>query len=458
MDNTTKEKVERIIEQPRVQKRYVRGKKREKLLQNGTLAASMMVLGTILALIVANTSAIEPVHAFLQEPIGFTIFSFNPHFTLEHFVNEFLMAIFFLLVGIELKYEMTVGELKHPKQAMLPVLAALGGCVVPSIIYILCNLGQDGQLSGWAIPMATDIAFALGILSLLGNRISTQAKVFFSTLAIADDIFAIVVIALCYGESPSIPWLLASFLCVVGLFLLNRFQNFHVPPYVVVGFLLWFCMLQSGIHATLAGVILAFFLPATSSIRTSELTSWLKDKADDLEKSYDNDIELLGQHEFMKTASTVENIVHHVTPPLERVQAAIVVPVNFIILPIFAFVNAQVSFVGVSAADLFTNPVTIGVLLGACLGKPLGIAGSTALMVKTKLFSLPKGMTFTHLIALGIMGGLGFTMSILISNLAFSSAVLIGDAKMAILIGSVVAAACGSLYLLVFGGKGKQRG
>lgn len=441
-------KVKRIIESPRAQKSYVYAQKRAAFFQNGTVAAFVMVLGALLALLAANSFARDTIQEVLQKPIGFTILEFHAEFSLSLFINDFLMAIFFLLVGIELKYEVCVGALRRPNQALLPCLAALGGCIVPSVLYVICNLGQDGQLSGWAIPMATDIAFALGVLSLLGKRISPQAKVFFSTLAIADDLFAIIVIAFFYGHAPNVGWLIISAICALVLFLFNRLQNFSVVPYIVVGAILWFCMEQSGIHATLAGIILAFALPATSSIRTSELTAWLKDKADDLGKAYKDNSDLLGQHEFMKTASTIETIVHHVTPPLERVQSAIVVPVNFIILPIFAFANAQLSFAGVDAHAMFANSVTIGVLVGACLGKPIGIVGVTALLSKTKAFSLPKGMTYKHLIALGIMGGLGFTMSMLFSNMAFTRPDLIEDAKVAILLGSVISAVLGCLFIL----------
>ena len=213
---------------------------------NGTIAAAVMVLAAILAVIVANTPAYEAVHHFFETGVTLGIGSWSATLTLEQFVNDFLMAIFFLLVGIELKYEMTVGQLRRPRQAALPMLAAVGGVAVPSIIYMLLNLGANGAPHGWAVPMATDIAFALGIMSLLGDRVAPATKVFFSTLAIADDILAIIVIAVFYGQTPSVPWLAASLGCVVVLTALHRCHCYSSRWYIAVGLVLWVCMFNSG--------------------------------------------------------------------------------------------------------------------------------------------------------------------------------------------------------------------
>ena len=203
------------------------------------------------------------------------------------------MAIFFLLVGIELKYEMTVGQLRKPRQAALPMLAAVGGVAAPAMIYLILNAG--GAVHGWATPIATDIAFALGVMSLLGDRIAPATKVFFQTLAIADDILAIVVIALFYGQTPNVAWCAASLGVIVVLWMISRMKVYSAKPYMLVGLVLWVCMYNSGIHATLAGVILAFFLPARSDVRLSKLGNWLDARARELDDTYDDESHVLGQ-------------------------------------------------------------------------------------------------------------------------------------------------------------------
>ncbi len=434
-------KSESIIAVPQVLERRRRQKKLTKITSNGTIAAAVMVGAALLAVIVANSDAYEAVHHFLMEPLTLGIGPLVGSISIEAFVNDFLMAIFFLLVGIELKYEVPVGELRKPRQAALPMLAAVGGVVVPAAIYLLFN-SSGSNASGWAIPMATDIAFALGVMSLLGDRVAPATKVFFSTLAIADDILAIIVIALFYGHAPSLAWLL-----ILAVF--NYLKVFRVRHYMIVGLLLWFCMFNSGIHATLAGVLLALFLPAKSDISLAALRPWLKKKADRLDDIYDDNMHILGQHEFMATSATVERIMHQVTPPLERTERAISVPVNFVILPIFAFVNAQVRLVGVDVASVFADPVTLGTMCGSILGKPIGIVAVTVLLVKIGFAKLPSGVDWHQIIGVGLMGGLGFTMSILIAGLAFTNPVEILAAKFAILCGSTI----GCLYILLTGKK-----
>lgn len=437
-----------IIADPKVVKRRARRAKRQRLFSNGTLAAAAMVLAALVAILVANTDAYYAVHTFCVEPHSFDLGFLQGHLSVEVFVNDFLMAIFFLLVGIELKYEMTVGELRKPRQAALPMLAAVGGVVVPAVIYIAFNFGKE-SVGGWAIPMATDIAFALGVMSLLGDRVASATKVFFSTLAIADDILAIVVIALFYGTTPSIPWLAASAVCVVVLFALNRARVYYSSQYIIVGAILWFCMFNSGIHATLAGVIVALFLPASSDIRLSALRPWLEKKSTELSSAYDEEMSVLGQHHFTQIAAGIEKVMDHVTPPLQRVERNISTLVNFGILPLFAFVNAQVRFIGVDPVSVLQNPVADGAFLGALIGKPIGIIVVTVILVRIGFARLPKGVNWHQIVGVGIMGGLGFTMSILIANLAFTDATQILAAKCAILSCSVVAAVLGCFYLFI---------
>ena len=434
-----------IYEEPAVIKRTERRGVLHEITSNGTIAAAVMVGAALLALVVANGPAFEAVEEFLREPLEIGIGTHLIAMSVESFVNDFLMAIFFLLVGIELKYEMTVGQLRRPRQAALPMLAAVGGVCFPALIYLLLNWG--GQTHGWAVPIATDIAFALGVVSLLGDKISSETKVFFQTLAIADDILAIVVIALFYGQSPDVAWCAASGIVIVVLWGLNHARVYSLKPYALVGLVLWFCMYNSGIHATLAGVILAFALPSKSDVRLSDLSDWLQNRAQDLDEVYDEGLHVLGQNGFTHTAMRVERVMHHVTPPLQRMEHYISTPVNFLILPLFAFVNAQLRLVGADFGAIVMDPVTRGVFLGAVLGKPLGIISVTLLLVKIGFAKLPKNMDWVQVAAVGIMGGLGFTMSILISGLAFASASEVMAAKCAILVGSLTSAVLGIVFV-----------
>lgn len=434
-----------IYEEPAVIKRTERRGVLHEITSNGTIAAAVMVGAALLALVVANGPAFEAVEEFLREPLEVGIGTHLIAMSVESFVNDFLMAIFFLLVGIELKYEMTVGQLRRPRQAALPMLAAVGGVCFPALIYLLLNWG--GQTHGWAVPIATDIAFALGVVSLLGDKISSETKVFFQTLAIADDILAIVVIALFYGQSPDVAWCAASGIVIVVLWGLNHARVYSLKPYALVGLVLWFCMYNSGIHATLAGVILAFALPSKSDVRLSDLSDWLQNRAQDLDEVYDEGLHVLGQNGFTHTAMRVERVMHHVTPPLQRMEHYISTPVNFLILPLFAFVNAQLRLVGADFGAIVMDPVTRGVFFGAVLGKPLGIISVTLLLVKIGFAKLPKNMDWVQVAAVGIMGGLGFTMSILISGLAFASASEVMAAKCAILVGSLTSAVLGIVFV-----------
>lgn len=434
-----------IYEEPAVIKRTERRGVLHEITSNGTIAAAVMVGAALLALVVANGPAFEVVEEFLREPLEIGIGTHLIAMSVESFVNDFLMAIFFLLVGIELKYEMTVGQLRRPRQAALPMLAAVGGVCFPALIYLALNWG--GQTHGWAVPIATDIAFALGVVSLLGDKISSETKVFFQTLAIADDILAIVVIALFYGQSPDVAWCAASGIVIVVLWGLNHARVYSLKPYALVGLVLWFCMYNSGIHATLAGVILAFALPSRSDVRLSDLSDWLQNRALDLDEVYDEGLHVLGQNGFTHTAMRVERVMHHVTPPLQRMEHYISTPMNFLILPLFAFVNAQLRLVGADFGAIVMDPVTRGVFFGAVLGKPLGIISVTLLLVKIGFAKLPKNMDWAQVAAVGIMGGLGFTMSILISGLAFASASEVMAAKCAILVGSLTSAVLGIVFV-----------
>ena len=444
---------------PKVQRRrHARCERLQRIASSGTVSAAVMVLAAVAAVIVANTPAYFPVHAFLTAPVTVSFGGLSVSVTPELVINDFLMALFFLLVGIELKYEMTVGELTRPRQAMLPMLAAVGGVVVPAAIYAVLNHG--GASGGWAIPMATDIAFALGVLSLLGDRVPAGVRVFFTTLAIADDLISIAAIALFYGHAPSLPWLSAAVVTVMALVGLNRAQHYRLAPYMMLGALLWFFVFMSGIHATIAGVVLAFCIPARSGLELDALEAWLHRKLPAVMGRYDQEAHILGQHDFTRAATEVERVVHRVTPPLQRLEHKIATFVNFVVLPLFAFANAQVRLVGVDLGSLVADPVTLGTYLGMLLGKPIGIVGVTYLLVRAGVSELPRNVGWRHMVGVGVLGGIGFTMSILIAGLAFPEAPAeVLAAKTAILAGSVSAAVLGMAYMaLVCRAGGPRRG
>ncbi len=437
----------KIVAVDAVARRCARKPALQRITGNGTIAAGVMVLAAILAVIVANTDAYFGVREFLEAPLVLQVGPLVGEISLEGFINDFLMAIFFLSVGIELKFELTAGVLTNPRHALMPILAACGGVAAPALIYTVFNLG--GAAQGWAVPIATDIAFALGIMSLAGDKVAPAAKVFFSTLAIADDLLGIIVIALFYGQTPSIPWLAAAAGVCVALGLLNVAQVYHARWYVLLGIVLWICMLNSGVHATLAGVILAFFLPAKSDIKLDAVQQWLSERGEELDDTFDPEVHVLGQHEFTRTAKRVENIMHRVTPPLQRAEGCIATPVNFIILPLFAFANAQLRLVGADLGSIVADPVALGTFFGLVLGKPIGILAVTAVSVKVGFSPLPEGSTWGQMLCVGVLGGVGFTMCILISGLSFTYGPEQLAAKCAVLAASVTASLLGLLLLNV---------
>ena len=434
-----------IFDEPAVIRRLEQRSAFEGITSNGTIAAAWMVFAAILAIIIANSPAHKAIEHVITMPLGITLGSITAQISFEELVNDLLMSVFFLLVGIELKYEMTVGQLRRPRQAALPMLAAVGGVAMPALIFLLFNHGETS--SGWAIPIATDIAFALGVMSLLGDKIAPETKVFFQTLAIADDLLAIAVLALFYGQTPNIAWCAASLGSILILALLNGARVYSLKPYAAVGVMLWVCMFNSGIHATLAGVILAFFLPAQTDVRLSALRDWLDVWAVELDDTYDDEAHILGQHDFTDDANIVERVMHHVTPPLLRAERNISVFVNFVILPLFAFVNAQVRLVGADVGQIAGSSITQGAFFGAVLGKPIGIILVTFLLVRIGFAKLPRHVDWVQIVAVGIMGGLGFTMSILISNLAFVDPAQVLEAKCAIICSSVTSAIVGVAFV-----------
>ncbi len=357
----------------------------------------VLMVAAAIALVVANSPLADTYFASLHAVVG--------GLSLGHWINDGLMALFFLLVGLEIKREMVVGQLARWSDRALPGLAALGGMLVPALLYALVNRHDSQTLAGWAIPAATDIAFALGVLSLLGSRVPPSLKVFLSALAILDDLGAVLIIALFYTSDLSTAMLLAAAGLVAVLLVLNRLKVMALLPYLLVGALLWFCMLRSGIHATLAGVILALCIP-------------------------------LGDTEADAAS------------PLLRLESALHPWVAFLIVPLFGFANAGVSLAGIAPANLL-DPVPLGVALGLFLGKQVGISLLVLLAIRSGLARLPEGASWLQLYGVALLCGIGFTMSLFIGALAFPTApFLVDEVKIGVLLGSLLSALAGVAVLL----------
>ena len=366
----------------------------------------LLVLAGTLAMVAANTMLAGWYEALLSTPFKIQLGAFKLDKPLVIWVNDLLMAIFFLLVGLEIKREVVMGELSDPAKVALPAIAALGGMVVPAGIYAWINWGDPVGVRGWAIPSATDIAFALGVLSLFGERVPVGLKIFLMTLAVLDDLGAIVIIALFYTSDLSVEALMFAGLAIAGLLALNRFGVMRIAPYILVGLVLWVCVLKSGVHATLAGVVTALLIPA-------------------------------------------RNPAHPSHPPLTRLEHALHPWVAFGILPVFAFANAGVSLEGLSITDLL-QPIPLGIMLGLFVGKQLGVFSFAWLAVKLGLARLPSGVDFKQVYAVAIICGIGFTMSLFIGMLAFentSAGEVISTDKLGVLAGSFISAMVGYAVL-----------
>jgi NhaA family Na+:H+ antiporter len=360
------------------------------------------------ALIIANSPAAPLYFDVLGSKLGFQAGPIVLHETVLHWINDGLMAVFFLLVGLEIKREVLDGQLRGVSRIVLPGIAALGGMVAPALIYVLINIGSPETLRGWAIPAATDIAFALGILALLGSRVPTSLKIFLTALAILDDLGAIIIIALFYTAQLKVVALAMAGALLVCLFCLNRAGVTRLTPYLLIGAVLWYFVLKSGVHATLAGVALALTIPLSPRNAGKP-----------------------GAHS-----------------PLHDLEHALHKPVALLIVPIFGFANAGVSFAGMGLASL-AQPVPMGVALGLFLGKQLGVFGFAWLAIKAGVASLPRHATFTQLYGIALLCGIGFTMSLFIGALAFTDAASVDATKIGVLAGSLASGLIGFLLLRI---------
>ena len=308
------------------------------------------------------------------------------------------------------------------------------------------------------MPTATDNAFALGILALLGNRVPNGVRVFLSTLAVADDIIAILVIAIFYGHSPSLPWLAVAAVVLFVLVLMNRNHIYSLIPYLLVGAVLWYCVYMSGVHATIAGVLLAFTIPSGSRVNIKSFLTWSGDKVREARSAYQPETPVIAQGGYIETVQDLSRVARQVVPPATRLEHRLYPWVYFGILPLFALTNADVSFLGVDVGAMLSSPVLYGVLLGLLVGKPLGIMLFSMAVVKSKLASLPENVNWFHMLGASILGGVGFTMAIFVANLAFPDEGLVATAKLGILAASLLAGVLGFVLLLLQAKAAQKRG
>lgn len=364
--------------------------------------------------------------------------------SLKHWINDALMAIFFLVVGLEIKREVLTGELSSIKQSMLPVAAAIGGMVLPAGIYAVLNAGTPA-IRGWGIPMATDIAFSLGVLALLGSRVPLGLKVFLTAFAIVDDIGAVLVIALFYSHQ--ISWLALGIGGAILLLLMcaNRMGARNPLLYIVLGLGLWLAFLLSGVHATVAGVLLAFTIPATARIDARQFLTTGKDTLEQFEEATPEDGLVVSNETQQSAVHTLEEACEQVQTPLQRMEHALHPMVVFFIMPLFALANAGVNWS--SGLDTLTNSLTLGVVLGLIFGKQIGITLFSWASVKMGLSALPAGVTWRHVYGVSWLGGIGFTMSLFIAELAFRTNGNLEMAKVGILTASLIAGIGGYLLL-----------
>ena len=415
-----------------------------RFLHNESIGGILLLICAIISLVCANVPELNFLHDIWKQDAGISIGSFSLNMKIEHWIIDGLMAIFFFVVGLEIKREMLVGELSSFKHAALPIFAAVGGMIVPALIYSLFN-GGTPSANGWGIPMATDIAFAIGILSLLGNRVPEGLKVFLTALAIVDDLGAIIVQAIFYPtHALHFDMLLYAALVAGFLYLLNRNKVRGTLFYIIPGVVLWWLILQSGIHATIAGVILALTIPSKTlinEVRFSVRMKYLLQKFKDVSNS---EIEVLANPHQQHIIHQMDNHIEEINPLMHKFESALHPWVTFAIMPIFALANSGVELSGGLMQDSIP-PVAIGIFLGLFLGKPIGIFLFSLISVKLKFAELPSGTNWKQVFALGMIAGIGFTMSIFIDSLAFDDQNLVNIGKAAILGTSSIAAILGLL-------------
>lgn len=428
------------------------------------VAAFILLGAALLALIISNSPWHYAYDAILHEEftIGFGDGMLLSK-TLHHWINDGLMAVFFFLVGLEIKREVLVGELASFRKALLPAAAAAGGMVVPALVYAIINFGGEGA-HGWGIPMATDIAFAMGCIAILGGRVPAALAVFLVALAIVDDLGAVLVIALFYTGGIDTQPLVIGFVLIIASFIIAKLGVRNALPYALIGILLWLAFLMSGVHATIAGVLLAFTIPADARYSRRYFSDRIRELIARFDKDEQYDDRLFVNADQQHIIRKMTRECHYVEAPLQRIEHNLHPLSVFIIMPIFAFANSGVQIPFAEAGSLLFRPVTLGIICGLLIGKPLGIMLFSFIAVKLNLAELPKGIQWKQLAGVGMLAGIGFTMSLFINELAFTSGghgvahaatetaadftkAHILEGKVGIFVASILAGVIGLLYL-----------
>lgn len=417
----------------------------QQFIHNSTTSGLVLFASALLALILANSPWAEHYHAFWKHRfvIGFDQWVIDKD--LHHWINDGLMAVFFFVVGLELKREIISGALSKPRDAMLPLIAAAGGMLFPALIYWLINPAGESS-NGWGIPMATDIAFALGVLYLLGDRVPPAVKIFLTALAIADDLGAVLVIAFFYtSEINSYSLIFAA--GFLGLLILSNWVGVRSPLfYGIIGIGgLWVAFLMSGVHATIAAVLAAFTIPANVKISELPFAKHASSLLERFKSEQPNNFPTVSEEQY-HILTELKNLALHALTPLQRLEHAMHPFVAFVVMPVFAFSNSGISFSG-NFSSAIAHPVTLGIIIGLIVGKLTGIYLMSRLAIWSGLGRLPDGMNLRHLRAVGFLGGIGFTMSLFVSSLAFENEELQQAAKIGILIASLIASLCGYLIM-----------
>lgn len=421
----------------------------------GQEKAGGIVLGlsVVVALVIANSPIREAWAHIFEQHFGF-VFGGKTYFdfSLEHWINDGLMSLFFFVVGLELKREFISGELREVRKVLLPIGAAIFGMVVPSVIYLMFNHGTDAA-GGWGIPMATDIAFALAVIYMLGSRVPLAVKVFLTTLAIVDDIGSVLVIAFFYTSSISVADLLTGFGFLLLMFGANKMGVKNIWFYAIVAIVgVWASFLVSGIHATISAVLAAFMIPADAALSEKDFLERMRGHHDEFEGAEGNEFPTL-EDEQLHIVASVRRDATRAMPPLQRLEHTLHPFVSFVIMPIFALSNAGVTFIGMDMASVADGGVAIGVMLGLLLGKPIGVVLSVMLMERLGVGRMPNGMTRRHLLGVGFLASIGFTMSMFVTTLAFSDPMSHVQAKVGILAASVIGGIVGYVILSRCGSK-----
>ncbi len=421
----------------------------EEFIHRETTSGLLLMGMAILALVLANSSLAETYLHTLHTYIGISVGDWSLKMSVHHWINDALMAIFFFVVGLELKREIVVGELSNPRNAVLPIAAAIGGMVVPALIYMAMNPEGDAA-KGWGIPMATDIAFAIGALALLAKRVPKALITFLVALAIVDDLGAVLVIAIFYTETISIVPLQIAGALFIALIALNLSGVRNTIPYFIIAVFLWYALLKSGVHATLAGILGALTVPAMPKYNPQRFIDRIRELIQRFDDNNKSNANILTNDKSRAVVQTMENVVHNVQAPLQQLEHTWHLPVAYVIIPIFALANAGIALDFDSLSATVGHPVLQGVAAGLILGKFIGITGVSWLVLKLGIAKLPKDTRFTQIAGVSLLAGIGFTMSIFVAQLGFKdNQEMLLMAKTGILFASLFAGVVGYIWLFL---------